>query len=432
MLIRFSVGNYQSFNEIVSLSMVAANITAKNKDLDTNNVFDISQNIKLLKSAAIYGANASGKSNLIQAFGFMRWFILNSSRESTSADPIKIEPFRLSTQTEDEASFFEVIFFLNGKRYRYGFEADIHKIHSEWLYHANKKETNLFFREDGQIKMSKVFRKEGKGLQDLTRDNALFLSVVEQWNGPMAQSILNWFRQVGIISGLDDRHYRGFTMSQIIKGGKLSDDIIDFVKKMDFGITDLKVEKDEISEENISSNIPQGLKKAFLDKVNYIHTVTTSHKKYDDDLKPISMEVFDLDANESEGTKKTFSLAGPILDTLKEGSTLIIDELDARLHPLITCAIINIFNSNSTNPKNAQLIFATHDTNLLSNKRFRRDQIWFTEKDRYGATDLYSLVEYKIRNDASFESDYISGKYGAIPYLGNNQTLVGDADGPKT
>ena len=423
MLIKFSVGNYRSFNEVVSLSMVAANITAKDKSLDKNNVFAIGNNIKLLKSAAIYGANASGKSNLMQAFGFMRRFVLNSSRESTSADPIDVEPFRLSSQTPHEPSFFEVIFYLNDKRYRYGFEADQQKIHCEWLYHANQKETNLFFRKNDEIKLSKVFRKESKGLSALTRGNALFLSVVDQWNGATAQSILNWFRNVWFISGLDDSHYRIFTMEQIVEGGQFSKAIIAFIKKMDMGIIDLKVTRAKTSEINLPMGIPQELKKLILDEFEQVQAITF-HKKYNNDMKYEATEEFDLEDNESEGTQKVFSLAGPILQTLIQGEVLIIDELDARLHPLITQSIINLFNSNKTNPNNAQLIFATHDTNLLSNKLFRRDQIWFTEKDRFGTTDLYALSEYKVRNDASFESDYISGKYGAIPYLGNIQTFI--------
>jgi AAA15 family ATPase/GTPase len=140
------------------------------------------------------------------------------------------------------------------------------------------------------------------------------------------------------------------------------------------------------------------------------------------------VRIFDLDDQESEGTQKVFTMAGPLLDTLKNGKILVIDEFDARFHPLISRAIVELFNSNKTNPNNAQLIFITHDTNLLSNKLFRRDQIWFTEKNRYGVTDLYSLAEYKIRNDASFESDYIKGRYGAIPYIGNLSQLI-ESDG---
>jgi AAA15 family ATPase/GTPase len=148
-----------------------------------------------------------------------------------------------------------------------------------------------------------------------------------------------------------------------------------------------------------------------------LNTISTTHRKFDSQGQQISLEEFDIDDEESDGTKKIFALSSLLIDTLKNAKILIIDEFDARLHPLMSRSIVELFNSNGTNPHNAQLIFMTHDTNLLSNKIFRRDQIWFTEKDRYGATALYSLAEYKVRNDASFESDYIKGKYGAIPYI---------------
>jgi len=358
----------------------------------------------------------------------MRQFVLNSSRESLSTDPIQVERFRLNTVTENEPSFFEVIFYLNGKRYRYGFEVDNQRIHSEWLYHAGVRETKLFTRDQGNFSLSKVF-KEGRGLAERTRDNALFLSAVDQWNGPISQSISEWFKKVGFISGLEDVGYRMFTVEQIAKGGKPGDDIVTFIKELDLDISDLRVDQVKMSEEILPQKLPQELKNLLLKNTDYHTTVITSHKKYNSDLKPVAVEEFDLDDNESEGTQKLFSFAGPLLHTLQNGRILIVDELDARFHPLITCSIIRLFNSNITNPHNAQLLFATHDTNLLSNRLFRRDQIWFTEKDRFGTTDIYSLAEYrKVRNDASFESDYISGKYGAIPYLGDIQTLVGDSD----
>ena len=409
MLIEFSVGNYRSFKEPVTLGMVAAKLRAKNKELDDNNLFPMTSSISLLKSAAIYGANASGKSNLIQAIRLMRGFVLASSKDTQTAEPIGVESFKLSTDTENEPSYFEVIFYLEERRYRYGFEADTQKVHSEWLYHVpNKRETRLFLREGNDFSLSSVF-KEGRGLTDKTRDNALFLSVVAQFNGPIARNILVWFRNLGLISGLSDEKHRRFTIKNI-QDETLKDKIISFVKQMDVGISDIGVGQEEIG------------------SIYTAPIVTTLHKNYDGDGAFISETSFDMDNNESEGTKKLFYLSGPLLDILQFGSVLIIDELDARFHPLITSTIIGLFNSKSTNPNNAQLIFATHDTNLLSNKLFRRDQIWFTEKDKYGATDLYSLAEIKVRNDASFEKDYIAGKYGAIPFIGGLHHLVGDAD----
>jgi AAA15 family ATPase/GTPase len=203
------------------------------------------------------------------------------------------------------------------------------------------------------------------------------------------------------------------------------DEILQLLKKLDFGFSDVKVEQSEVTVDSLPSELPDEIKSLILTNGEAkITSVQTMHLKFDGKGNSVSTELFNLDDQESEGTQKVFALAGPLVDTLKDGKVLIIDEFDARIHPLISRAIVELFNSNETNPNNAQLIFMTHDTNLLSNKLFRRDQIWFAEKNRYGATDLYSLAEYKVRNDASFESDYIKGRYGAIPYIGNLNYLL--------
>jgi hypothetical protein len=424
MLIEFSVANYRSFKEQVTFSMVAANLVAKDKKLDENNVFEIDKELKLLKSAAIYGANASGKSNLATALGFMRWFMINSSKETQSTEKIGVERFKLSTETEAKPSFFEIIFLMSGKRYRYGFEATIEKVVSEWLFYVPKsKETKLFERKLDKISVSKTYKADG--IQQKTRHNALFLSVSAQFNVQIAEKILDWLtNRVQLISGLDDRGYRGYTVNCLMNNEN-KNEIIQLLNKLDLGFGDIKVEEIEVTVDYWSSEVPDEIKSIILKNgARKVTTVQTMHQKFDKKGNPVSTEIFNLYVQESEGTQKVFALAGPLVDTLKNGRVLIIDELDARIHPLISHAIVELFNSNETNPNNAQLIFMTHDTNLLNNKLFRRDQIWFTEKNRYGATDLYSLAEYKIPDDAPFESDYIQGRYGAIPYIGNLNHLI--------
>ncbi|MEH2157698.1 AAA family ATPase [Nostoc sp.] len=424
MLIEFSVGNYRSFKEQVTFSMVAANLVAKDKKLDENNVFEIENDLKLLKSAAIYGANASGKSNLATALGFMRWFMINSSKETQSTEKIGVERFKLSTETEAQPSFFEIVFLMNDKRYRYGFEATLDKVVSEWLFYVPKlKETKLFERKLDKISVSKTYKADR--IQQKTRQNALFLSVSAQFNVQIAEKILDWLaNRVALISALNDRGYRGYTVSCLMDNEN-KDEIFQLLKKLDLGFSDLKVEESEITADSLPKELPDELKNLILKNgEGKLSSVQTMHQKFDGKGNLVSTEIFDLDDQESEGTKKVFSLAGPLVDTLKNGNILIIDEFDARIHPLISRAIVELFNSNETNANNAQLIFMTHDTNLLNNKLFRRDQIWFTEKNRYGATDLYSLAEYKIPDDASFESDYIQGRYGAIPYIGNLNHLI--------
>lgn len=415
MLIEFSVGNYRSFKEVVTFSMVAADLTADNKTIRDDNVFTVDDELKLLKSAAIYGANASGKSNLSKALGFMRWFIINSSRETQSTDDIDIEPFRLSLDTENKPSFFEIVFLLDGIKYRYGFEATRKKIISEWLYYvSNVRETELFQRNEDQIDSMKKYK--ANGVEKFTRHNALFLSVSAQFNIKIAEDILNCLTNcLQIISGLNDNSYLSFTINCFIENEN-KNEIINLIKNLDLGIDDISVHKIKITENELPDDLPQEIREMIIKHSGgEAAWINTKHRKFDSENKFISTETFDLEKQESEGTKKAFALAGPLFDTLKNSQTLIIDEFDARLHPLISRAIIELFNSNETNLNNAQLIVMTHDTNLLSHKLFRRDQIWFTEKDRYGATDLYSLAEYKIDNDAPFESDYIKGRYRAIP-----------------
>lgn len=435
MFIEFSVGNYRSFHQPVTLSMRAASLRSRDTQLDAENVF-ADHGLKLLRSAAIYGANASGKSNLIRALHFMRKLVLQSSKESQAGEPIAIERFRLHTAAHAEPAYFQIIFELDGVRYRYGFEADEQRIHAEWLYHTRKVETRLFVREGDQYDLSGVF-KEGKGLPEKTRANALFLSVVAQFNGPVATAILDWFRtQFNIISGLEDTAYMGYTLERFQKDKDFRQQVVDFVREVDLGIADIYIENLPLAEATIPDEI-RDVMEAIVNRKHgskvqasnealelQVSQAKTLHQVFDQEFAVSGLEKFDMGAQESQGTQKIFFLAGPLVNTLEEGKVLIVDEMEARLHPFITRAIIQLFNSSRTNPHNAQLVFATHDTGLLSSRFFRRDQIWFTEKNRYGATDLYSLAELQVRNDASFDKDYIAGKYGAVPFIGGLTELL--------
>ncbi|MFM9264565.1 AAA family ATPase [Tychonema sp. BBK16] len=404
--------------------MVAANIVAKNKHLDEANVFAVDDELKLLKSAAIYGANASGKSNLGKSLSFMKWFMVNSSKETQSTEKINVERFRLSTETEDKPSFFEIVFLIDKKKYRYGFEVNRDRVVSEWLFYVPKqRETKLFDRNYNIIKISKTYKADG--IQEKTRHNALFLSVSAQFNVKIAEQILAGLtNKLKIISGLRDDKHLIDTVQQCLAEDKNKEAILRLIRKLDLGIDEVEVQEREITSDILPDIFPDELKKFLVKSGGSATSIGTLHQKFDGQGRHTSMELFSLDEQESEGTKKVFALGGPLFDTLSNGKVLVIDEFDARLHPLISRAIVDLFNSNDTNPNNAQFIFMTHDTNLLSNKIFRRDQIWFTEKNRQGATDLYSLAEYNIRNDASFESDYIKGKYGAIPYIMNLNHLI--------
>lgn len=405
--------------------MVAANLVSKYKNLDEDNTFTVDSDLKLLKSAAIYGANASGKSNLAEALTFMRWFMVNSSKETQSTDEIGVENFKLSTETEAAPSFFEIVFLLNQQKFKYGFEATVDRVVSEWLFYVPKtRETPLFKRSLEKIISSKKYGADG--IQQRTRRNALFLSVSAQFNVEIAEEILDWATdQLKVVSGLDDRGYKGYTVDCLVKNENRKE-ILQLLKKLDLGISQVEVEQSELTADFFPDDMPDELRKMIIKgsggKVTSIQTV---HQKFDEKGNYVSDELFSLESQESEGTQKVFALAGPLVDALNYGKAVVIDEFDARFHPLISCAIVSLFNSSVSNPNNAQLIFMTHDTNLLSNRIFRKDQIWFTEKDRYGATTLYSLVEYKgVRSDASYENDYIKGRYGAIPYIGSLSHII--------
>lgn len=425
MIIEFTVGNFLSFKENKTLSLEATNITEYKESAFKAGRF------KLLKSAVIYGANSSGKSNFIKAMSTMKRIVMTSV-EKTSASKFEIIPFLLSTGTENKPTFFELVFLIDKARYRYGFEIDNSSIHGEWLFKLEgDHEIPLFIREENGIGVTDDF-KEGHGLESKTRENALFLSVVDQFNGEIAAKIIGWFNDLGTISGLSHDNYRGVTFS-LLDEKKSQERLLDFFKDLDLGFEQLKFRKEKFQESFLPSDLPSELLDDIINDLQgkTIARINTIHNKYDEHGKKVGVRDFDLREQESSGTNKVFDISGPIFDTLIGGGVLVIDELDAKLHPLMTAAITNLFNSPDYNTNNAQLIFATHDTNLLSYGKFRRDQIYFLEKDKFEASDLYSLIEYKeegsskkIRKDRSFEKDYINGRYGAIPFIGNFEELL--------
>lgn len=394
MIIQLTIGNFLSFKEQSTLSLAASAL----KDIQVSaedilfNVGDTG--LTLMKSAVLYGANASGKSNLIKAFEFFKWYITNSFKDIQAGERVNIESFRLNVETADEPSYFEAIFCYEDSQYRYGFETDNMAVHTEWLYQkSNKKrakEVELFYREKNKFGIHPKFS-VGKEVvnKKMVRANALLLSVAAQFNDPTAVEIMGWLNDTTIISGSNDEKIWNMAAVQL-DDSTMKQRIIEFSRYADLGIDT-------------------------IEKVD--NTIISTHTQYDNEGNEVKSVTFPFRKNESEGTIKYFSLAYPIIDALDNGKRLIIDEFDSKMHPLLTCRIIALFNSKKTNPKNAQLLFTTHDTNLLSANIFRRDQVWFTQKDRYGATELYSLAEYKVRNDASFEKDYLAGKYGAIPVL---------------
>jgi AAA15 family ATPase/GTPase len=420
MLIQFSVKNYKTFADEVKLSMVAS----KDDTLQEKNVFSSGFGYDLLKSAVVYGANASGKSKLIEAMRFMKSFVENSSNYQSNK-PINTAPFKLSTVKEKEPSLFEVIFIYENEMYRYGFEVTTEKIISEWLFVRQKngkpKETELFYREEQKFDYNKTkFKVKDLIDKDRVKENTLLLSRADMDNEKTAKKVFHWLvSELNVLFASKEEDFLGYTVSKLQEDNSNKQNIIRFLNSADLGIEDLL----PIFED--PEKLPKGLiemleKKSDGKPIKVFSDVNTSRKKFNEYLEHVGHSTFSMDDDESQGTNKYFALSAPILDTLEKGKTLFVDELDAKLHPNLVCKLVALFNSDITNPKNAQLIFNTHDTNLLSSGLFRRDQIWFTEKNHYGAATLYSLADFKnIRKDDNYEKNYIAGKYGAIPFLGD-------------
>lgn len=413
MIEEFSFGNFWSFKDIQTLNLTAANIKSKNLKIDIDNLIPVNDKVSLLKSKAIYGANASGKSNVIKALNTFIEIIKNSA----SNDKVlgEIIPFLLAKDSEKEPTFFQIIFRINNIRYRYGFEATDKVILSEWLFSTpNIREQALFIREGKKIielnethfsegaKLKTLFDNE-EGDNELFRENSLFLTSVASFGfGKKSKEIID--ELYGIL--VDDADYRifegekgAFYLTGILKDKKIKTFINKFLNFADTGIKDIELVS--FANSNKKDNLLFSVRKG---------------------LNGERDKLFNFDKQESEGTKKMLRLSIIAYACLTLEKILFIDEFDAKFHPLLTKKIVELFNS--TENKNAQLVFITHDTNLLSADLLRRDQIDFVEKDKFGASHLYSLVQFKgIRNNASFEKDYIQGKYGAIPFLGDFKQL---------
>ncbi len=431
MLIQFTVGNFKSFKDKATLSLEA---TTDDWREDDNVAHVAIPDLRLGKTAAVYGPNAGGKSNFILAIEQFRWLIMASSKDTQKGEPIPVTPFRLNSATEKAPTFFEVLFLRDGIRYRYGFEAARDAIVSEWLYKQadSIRPTCLFTRENNSISLGDAF-KEGKGLEERTRSNALFLSVVAQFNGSIAGEVMSWIGQFRVITGLQDAGYRSFTTG-LLSDKEYGASIRELVRQADVGIEDLIREDEDIYKDQFleelskgSRDFPQSFRDLIAQKVSGESIVRTVHQRFDSHNRAVGKVEFDLATEESAGTQQFFALAGPFLHTLREGSVLVVDELDARLHPLLTRQLVGLFNS-SANRKNAQLVFATHDQGLLDHRRIRRDQIWFVEKDAMGASTLFCLDEIKgVRKDANFEKEYLLGQFGGVPHIGDLQKAIGDA-----
>jgi len=417
MIVEFTVENFRSFKEKQTFSLLAT----KNKELLDSNTFEIDKKQRLLKSAVIFGANASGKSNFFKALVCFLKFAVWSGPRKQAGDSIEIDFFYFSKQTEQGPASFELIFYLkntDGKniRYRYGYTITHEEVIAEYLFAVyNTREVTLFTREKQDIVTTHYFH-EGSRIKTAVRPNCSILSVCAQNNGDIATEIIQYFRRILITTGVSD-----ITITQRQLRKSVNDNtriqVLNFLHYADIQVKELEVEHKPLDINKIPkellflfNDIPQSKP---LEKITYYF----GHDYFDGKEKVNTAQI--PKSEESKGTQKLFAYSIPIISALENGTPLFIDEFDTQLHPLILENIIKLFHSPDINKNNAQLVISCHAINIMTNKSFRRDQIWFCEKDQYGATNLYSLVEYDepVRNDAAFGKNYLQGKYGAVPYI---------------
>ena len=399
MILEFCTTNYLSIKDELKLSFIATPL--KESCSEPNDLFPLADTgMSLVRSAVIFGANASGKSNVLKAFGFYKRFVTESFKNSQAGEAIDVENFRLNATTVKEPTTMEATFTDGEFIYRYGFELDSQSVHEEWLYKRackkRAKDVELFYREgDNTSVHPKSALVQELVNKKMVRSNALLLSTAAQFNEPTSVSVLKWLSDTTVVFCSEEEQLWNNAIRHL-DDESIRKRIIAFAKYADLGI------------ENITKTD---------------NRIVSDHKQYDDEGREVNNVSFAFNRNESEGTIKYFSLAYPIIDALDNGKRIVIDELDSKLHPLLVKRIVALFNDAQTNPKGAQLLFSAHDTFLLSAGLFRRDQVWFTQKNSFGATELFSLAEYKVRSTSPFEKDYLLGKYGATPIIGDIERI---------
>jgi AAA15 family ATPase/GTPase len=421
MLIRFSAKNYLSLREEQELSLVASGLSDSVQGL----IPVLGGKNQLLTVAALYGANASGKSNVLNVLHFIKTIVNHSQRVWGPEHAIPRSPFMLE-HSEKLSSRFSIDFLVQEIRYQYGFVVNSREVLEEWLYAYPKGRQQVWFtRKEGKNKSFYINRMitGAKGsTKSITRKNSLFLSAAAQNNLEMLTPIYQWFAES--ISFVWADREPGQEFKRQCREDKVRSRLRQYLGWADLGILDVTVKDLDPPDDAARS--------ALKEFVAAIHKLVPESKgQIDEEVTSLSLihkapgdsgVAFDSSI-ESRGTLALISMLLPILGALETGGVLAIDELESSLHPLLAIRIVELFTNRATNPKGAQLIFSTHDTNLL--RALRRDQIWFTEKDREGATHLYPLSDFKPRRDENLERGYLQGRYGAIPFLGPNEALLG-------
>jgi predicted ATPase len=419
MLFRFRTRNFRSIRDEVELSLVASNLT----DLPEAVFPAAFADRGVLVAAAIYGANASGKTNVLRAMQFMRSAVEGSQR-FWAPEGIQREVFLLDPTSVETPSLFEADFILGHVRYTYGFELDSRRVLREWLHaYPTPRRQAWFEREGDEYSFSKSLIGENNAIRNLTRPNSLFLSAAAQNNHEQILPLYRFLSSVSFVIG--DRAALRDATAEMADSDEYHERIRTLISSADLGIEGLEIRE---------SPWAQVARRRYLAAVYLADSDIESGKQISFLHRGTNAETVAVPLDEeSEGTVAYFSLLGPVLQTLSSGGLLVIDEITSSLHPLLAMEIVRMFNSRERNPKGAQLIFNTHDTTLLDSRVLRRDQVWFTEKGEGGATHLYPLTDFKTRRGENVKSGYLQGRYGAVPYLelahiGGDQHETPDAD----
>ncbi|MBE0199502.1 AAA family ATPase [Klebsiella pneumoniae] len=414
MLIEFRVKNFRSLRDEQVLSLVAS----KDKTLqDTHTqATGISAAPAVLRSAVVYGANASGKSNLIKALQYMRGVVTESATAMQPSQTFAVQQFRLDAVSVGQPSEFEVTFLNDGVRYQYGFAITTQRIVSEHLLVYKSFKPQHWFTRRFDADTSKDIYDFGPGLkgpknlwEGATRPNALFLSMAVQLNSESLRPLFDWFLNHLVI--FNEQAQLSPQMSiELLKKADGRKEICNFLSSADISIADIDVETRKVPGQAIHFDLMAGKTEVRSEEMEE-HKVLFHH------VTEQGKAVFDI-MDESNGTRNLLFLAAPVLNILNKGLTLVIDELDNSLHTLLVRELVRLFHRPEINTGGAQLIFTTHDTSLLDAPNlFRRDQVWFVEKDRDQTSTLVSLSEFSPRKNEALERGYLMGRYGGVPFL---------------
>lgn len=419
MLIQFSVENYRSILGRQTLNMAASRYFKELEDLNTFDVAAVESMPRLLRSNVIYGPNASGKSSLVNALGFMRDRVINSAKESQANEEINVTPFKLTAASRSGDSEFEVTFIEEGVRYQYGFRCNRQRFTEEWLFAYPEGRTQKWFQRAFDPKSGKDEYRfttsflGGRKRQDWrgqTRNNALFLSTALQFNNEQLKPVLNWFQQRLRIIEAGQSLVPAYTMNRC-RNEADKRQVLEFMNSADLSIADIRIDTQAFTPDILPKDMPAALRDGIsqqmagkeMMKTTFLHEDVETHETIE-----FAQE------EESDGTRALFAFAGPWLDVIENERVLMVDELDTSLHPLMVHYLVKLLHHQGCK---AQLIFTTHDTTLLSQKILRRDQIWFMEKNNRNATELYPLSDYSPRDNEAVERGYLNGRYGGIPFL---------------